>query len=102
MRAIHAFSIPAAHPSLPGHFPGRPIVPGVILLDAALSAVAAEVDLPLPLHLVRVKFLTPVLPEEPVRVLLGEPERGTAAFACEAHGRRVLSAVVRLEAVPRP
>lgn len=102
MRAIHAFSVPAAHPSLPGHFPGRAIVPGVLLLDAALDAIAAEVDLPLPLHLLRVKFLAPVLPEEPVSVLLGEPERGTAAFACEVRGRRVLSAVVRLETVSRP
>lgn len=101
MRAIHTFSVPAAHPSLPGHFPGRPIVPGVVLLDAALSAVATEVDLPLPLHLLRVKFLTPVLPEEPVSVLVGEPLRGTVAFACEARGRRILSASVRVEAAPR-
>jgi len=27
------------HPSLPGHFPGNPIVPGVVLLDEALHAI---------------------------------------------------------------
>ncbi len=26
-------TIPADHPSLPGHFPGRPIVPAVVILD---------------------------------------------------------------------
>lgn len=26
-------SVSAAHPALPGHFPGRPIAPGVVILD---------------------------------------------------------------------
>lgn len=30
--------VPADHPSLAGHFPGRPIVPAVVILDAVLSA----------------------------------------------------------------
>jgi 3-hydroxyacyl-[acyl-carrier-protein] dehydratase len=31
--------VPADHPSLAGHFPGNPIVPGVLLLDVILSRV---------------------------------------------------------------
>ncbi|MCP5267958.1 MAG: hypothetical protein H6943_02850 [Zoogloeaceae bacterium] len=30
------WTVPADHPALPGHFPGNPIVPGVLLLDRAL------------------------------------------------------------------
>lgn len=34
--------IAADHPALPGHFPGQPIVPGVVLLDCLLALVEAE------------------------------------------------------------
>lgn len=32
------FVIAADHPSLPGHFPGRPLVPGVLLLEQVADA----------------------------------------------------------------
>ena len=35
---IAPLSIPTDHPSYPGHFPGRPVLPGVVLLDATLHA----------------------------------------------------------------
>jgi len=34
--SITALSIPADHPAYPGHFPERPVLPGVVLLDATL------------------------------------------------------------------
>ena len=33
IRIIHA-----NHPTLPGHFPGAPLVPGVVILDEVLAA----------------------------------------------------------------
>ena len=62
------FSISHDHPSLPGHFPGRPIVPGVVLLDHVVEAIEA-VHGPLPaLRLPQVKFMQPLLPGEEAEV----------------------------------
>jgi 3-hydroxymyristoyl/3-hydroxydecanoyl-(acyl carrier protein) dehydratase len=52
--------LPADHPCLPGHFPGEPVVPGVVMLEAVLAAMA--VDAAQPRALAWVKFLRPLLP----------------------------------------
>ena len=58
------FTISADHPSLPGHFPGKPIVPGVVLLERVIEAIEAlHGPLP-PLRLPQVKFMQPLLPGE--------------------------------------
>ncbi len=40
----HVMRLPIAadHPAYAGHFPGQPILPGVVLLDEALHALAAQ------------------------------------------------------------
>jgi 3-hydroxyacyl-[acyl-carrier-protein] dehydratase len=75
------FLIPAAHPSLPGHFPGQPIVPGVLLLDQVLDAIEAAHGPLQALRLPQVKFLQPLLPGEVASIALeatalpGQPRR---------------------------
>jgi len=57
--------IAADHPALPGHFPGHPIVPGVLLLDCVLSE--AERWLGHAVHatgLRQAKFSNMLLPEQ--------------------------------------
>ena len=56
--------IGAEHPSLPGHFPGRPVVPGVLILDRVRALLAAEFPLLRVQRLIQVKFLRPLLPEQ--------------------------------------
>jgi len=62
------FSIPPDHPSLPGHFPGRPIVPGVVLLERVLEAVAAHGGPDAGWRLPQVKFVRPLLPGQTATV----------------------------------
>lgn len=65
------FTVPADHPCLPGHFPGRPLVPGVVVLDRVLAAVEVASGRPIEtLGLPQVKFLLPLLPGEAARVEL--------------------------------
>lgn len=57
------------HPSLPGHFPGRPVVPGVVLLDAVVEALERRLGPGVRVcALPQVKFLQPLLPGEHARI----------------------------------
>lgn len=67
---MHEFSISIDHPALPGHFPGRPIVPGVVVLDRVLAAIEAQHGALGPLRMPQVKFLQPLLPGQTARIEL--------------------------------
>ena len=78
------FIIAADHPCLDGHFPGRPVVPAVVLLDEILSAARRHLSGVGRLRAVsNAKFLQPVLPEQAVTVSLDLRDAGaTIEFRC--------------------
>ncbi|ROZ79475.1 hypothetical protein [Ramlibacter sp. WS9] len=57
------FQVAMDHPSLPGHFPGRPVVPGVLLLDHVLQAISRFTGQDVG-GLRQVKFMSALLPGE--------------------------------------
>lgn len=65
--ASFQFAVPAQHPALAGHFPGRPIVPGVLLLDHVLTQLTARLGRPVA-RLKQVKFAAPLQPDETAHV----------------------------------
>lgn len=65
MVSVFPLRIDATHPSLPGHFPGRPVVPGVVLLDEIAAHLPAAVT-----RIAQVKFVAPLLPGEDARIEL--------------------------------
>lgn len=62
--------VAADHPSLAGHFPGRPVVPGVVILDHVRCALLEHWPTARLTAVPNVKFLSPLLPEEPFTVTL--------------------------------
>ena len=70
---ITKFTIPHDHPCLPGHFPGQPIVPGVLVLDHVLAAIEARHGALGALRMPQVKFAQPLLPGEEARIELEPP-----------------------------
>lgn len=94
MRLNAGFTIGSDHPSLPGHFPGDPVIPGVVLADEVCALVGAERPGWRLLAIPQVKFLSPVRPGEIVSVSVeGTAER--LRFSCRVGERLVANGQLR-------
>jgi acyl-CoA synthetase (AMP-forming)/AMP-acid ligase II len=74
-------TVPADHPALQGHFPGNPIVPGVVLLElieALLAGHGYRVR-----ECAQVKFLVPVAPLSRLALRVEVTRRASARFAID-------------------
>lgn len=83
--------IGADHPALPGHFPGQPLVPGVVLLEQVALALKAWRGQRLA-RVVEAKFVAPLLPDEPAIVSLTETSAGWPTIRFEIRRDSVLLA----------
>ena len=93
-----ALAIAATHPAFDGHFPSRPILPGVVLLDHSLRALVAHLDTLPPTAEARslpriavAKFLSPVAPGESLSLDLdaGADRCSVRVFAGDGPAERV-------------
>lgn len=88
--------IAASHPAFAGHFPGAPIVPGVVLLDEALLAIGHALGTDLSTcQISSVKFLSPVAPGEPVQVTYAQLANGAIRFDLTSAARKVATGSLR-------
>ena len=88
-------SIGHDHPALAGHFPGYPVVPGVVLLNEVIetlrrgsAASLAVIGLPM------VKFSSPLRPGEIVSIRVDEEGAGRATFSCQVDARLIASGAI--------
>ncbi|HEY0720792.1 MAG TPA: hypothetical protein VGE50_06020 [Gammaproteobacteria bacterium] len=94
-------TIAASHPALPGHFPGHPIVPGVVILSEVWDALCASAGRPLRCTgWPSVKFLAPLHPNEPFTVELEFTGVESARFTCRSSERPLASGTVHFAARP--
>lgn len=101
----HAMPLPIAadHPAYAGHFPGQSILPGVVLLDAALHALAARQAMPGMLgsaQLKSAKFHSPVQPGEALTLHATELPAGGFRFDIRCGDRSVASGSLVFSQVP--
>ncbi len=64
----------AGHPALPGHFPGQPLVPGVLMLEQVALALRTWRGLRLA-RVLEAKFMAPLLPDQSAQLQLTESDR---------------------------
>jgi acyl-coenzyme A synthetase/AMP-(fatty) acid ligase len=91
-KAALSFTIAPEHPALAGHFPGRPIVPGVVLLDHALDAIGTALGRRFDAcRIESAKFLSPAAPGEALDIAFEAVASGAIRFTIRAGERAVAS-----------
>ncbi len=89
MRHRASICVDGDHPSLPGHFPGRPIVPGVVILDLVVRAAERQLGRPLDIvGLPQVKFAASLGPGE-IADCAFEVDEARLGFRVERDGRAI-------------
>lgn len=92
MDEIAHWTVPADHPAFAGHFPGTPIVPGVLVLDTVLQAISAAKGMTLETCAISsVKFLSPAGPGDELLIRHRVAASGTIHFDVVAGARKIAS-----------
>jgi 3-hydroxymyristoyl/3-hydroxydecanoyl-(acyl carrier protein) dehydratase len=86
-----ALPIAVDHPAFEGHFPGQPILPGVVIVAEVLAAVARDTGREAASwRIASAKFLNPVTPGMPL-TLSHEPDGDGVRFEVRARAGIVAS-----------
>jgi 3-hydroxyacyl-[acyl-carrier-protein] dehydratase len=85
------------HPTAAGHFPDNPMIPGAVLLDEAIHAIAGA-DGVNEFTIRSAKFLDPVRPGETIELRWERRADGQTAFECRARNpeRLVMTGLLQI------
>jgi 3-hydroxymyristoyl/3-hydroxydecanoyl-(acyl carrier protein) dehydratase len=94
------FAISPDHPAIPGHFPGNPVVPGVVILHEVILAAGRWLGPGLAVRrLPQAKFIAPLLPGEDATVDLTR-DGPTVTFSVRRADLVVARGTLEFGAVP--
>lgn len=89
--------LPYGHPVFAGHFPGRPMLPGAMLLDALLHAlVRPECKDFANCRILSAKFLSPVRPGDALVFRHEAASGGMSRFEIRAGARKIATGSLQL------
>jgi 3-hydroxyacyl-[acyl-carrier-protein] dehydratase len=94
-----ALHFAADHPTAAGHFPSSPIIPGALLLDEVVAAIAGAVGRDV-VVIRAAKFLQPVRPGDSLNLRWHSPNFVMVKFEGELAGRGIAMSGM-LEISPR-
>ena len=99
-----SFKIDAGHPCLAGHFPGNPIVPGVVILDEITCLISNIFKGYKVTGFSSVKFIVPLLAEQAVVVQVGtktdaDNKLSKVKFTSSCNNQLIAQGEVKLEKV---
>lgn len=83
--------ISTQHPSIPGHFPGQPVVPGVVILEQVRLQLASLYPDLCVSGVKKLKFLRLLQPDCAFYVQFSEPKHNGIRFSCLTHDDEVLA-----------
>ncbi len=90
----HVFA--ADHPTAAAHFPGQPLIPGAVLIDEVLRALAAD---GFAAHAIRVaKFLKPVRPGDRLFIRWKRAGALEIKFEAEVKGELAMTGIALIAA----
>lgn len=91
------FCVEPSHPALAGHFPGNPVVPGVMILEAVQGALVEWQSDWVVAGLPNVKFVSPLLPGERLDIKLDQRAETGTNFECLVGDRLVAQGRLKLQ-----
>ena len=80
--------VSADHPAMPGHFPGRPIVPGVLILDLVAEDWRTQNPGMALRGLQKMKFLNALAPGERFDIVWSQQKNGKVSFTAFCGDKR--------------
>lgn len=98
MKVSRQWQVAATHPCLTGHFPGRPLVPAVVILQRIMAELGQAFPGCRVSGIPQAKFLAPLAPGECVQLELAWTEPGAVRFDCRVGTRRLATGKFQVEA----